>query len=64
VDKETNEMTGGTASSWRRLIEELSRARAGKFIVTIDGRAPVSVSRVTQPFHLQDREEREVRGNE
>jgi hypothetical protein len=63
VDNEIKEATGGTAGSWRRLIEELSRARAGRFIVTIDGRAPVSVSRVTQPFHLQDREER-GKGNE
>jgi hypothetical protein len=63
VDNEIKEVTGGTSSSWARLIEELSRQKCGKFLVTIDGRAPTSVSRVTQPYHLQDREER-GKGNE
>ena len=48
----------GTASSWARLIEELSKSPAGKFIVVVDGRSPVSVSRITNPFRLTEREDK------
>ena len=47
---------GGTAESWRRLVEELSRIGEGKFVVTLNGRKPVSVSRITSPFSLTDKE--------
>jgi hypothetical protein len=48
----------GTAEGWRRLVEELSRQGTGKFVVTVDGRQPVSVSRITNPFRLTDREDK------
>jgi hypothetical protein len=47
----------GTAESWRRLIEELARQRAGKFVVVVDGRRPVSVSRISQPYKLEERKD-------
>ncbi len=59
MDNGIKGILGGTAGSWKRLIEELARQKCGRFVVTIDGRAPTSVSRITQPYHLQDREERE-----
>jgi hypothetical protein len=46
-------VNSGTAESWKRLIEELQRQGHGKFIVTLDGKQPVSVSRITNPVHLQ-----------
>jgi hypothetical protein len=52
----TDNRESGTVESWRRLLEELQRAGYGKFVVTIDGRCPVSVSRITNPVRLQGKE--------
>ena len=54
---ESSEMSG-TLSGWSRLIEELVRQKAGKFVVVVDGRKPISVSRISTPFRLEDREDK------
>ena len=50
----------GTAGAWERLIEELSKVKAGKIMVVMDGYCPQGVARVQSVQRLTENVKREV----
>ena len=44
----------GTAGAWERLIEELSKVKAGKIMVVMDGYCPQGVARVQSVQRLTE----------
>ena len=60
LGRTAHSISAGTATAWIRLIEELSKVRAGKVLITMDGHAPQSVCRLASAQRLTENVKREV----